>query len=91
MGFSTSKHVNITRLDYQLTYPHFFQELSPILKIADSLRIRGLTTSTSTSTSTSLPVMTSDVIAMPDDVTMNDKDSNEDPQIIHSKPSKGLF
>ena len=60
-----------------------FQELNPILKIADSLRIRGL------STSTSVPASSDDVMMMTD----TDKDHHEEHQIIHasfpnSKPSK---
>jgi hypothetical protein len=60
------------------------QELNPILKIADSLRIRGLTTSTS------VPAASDEVMMM----TETDKErDHDDHQIIHasftnSKPSK---
>jgi hypothetical protein len=51
--------------------------LNPILKIADSLRIRGLTTSTS------IPAASEDVMMMTD----TDKDHIDDHQIIHAFPN----
>ena len=63
----------------------FFQELNPILKIADSLRIRGLTTSTSA------PAASDEVMMMTE--TNKEHHDEDEHQIIHasftnSKPSK---
>ena len=68
-----------------------FQELNPILKIADSLRIRGLTTSTSAPSASDDVMMTDDVMMMTE--TNKGHHDEDEHQIIHasftnSKPSK---
>ena len=72
-------------IDYEIMFWYPLQELNPILKIADSLRIRGLTTSTS------VPAASDEVMMMTE--TNKDHHDEDEHQIIHasftnSKPSK---